>query len=41
MLTRQQLQRLAQREHIGLQAQERDYLQHLLLALPLRPTHKR
>jgi predicted nucleotidyltransferase component of viral defense system len=33
MLTRQQLQRLAQRERIGLQAQERDYLQHLLLAL--------
>jgi predicted nucleotidyltransferase component of viral defense system len=33
MLTRQQLQRLAQREHIGLQAQERDYVQHLLVAL--------
>ncbi len=33
MLTRQQLQRLAQRERIGLQAQERDYLQHLLLSL--------
>ena len=33
MLTRQQLQRIAQREHIGLQAQERDYLQHLLLLL--------
>lgn len=33
MLTRQQLQRLAQRQRIGLQAQERDYLQHLLLAL--------
>lgn len=33
MLTRQQLQRIAQRERIGLQAQERDYLQHLLLAL--------
>lgn len=33
MLTRQQLQRLAHREGIGLQAQERDYLQHLLLAL--------
>jgi len=27
------LQRLAQREHIGLQAQERDYVQHLLVAL--------
>ena len=33
MLTRQQLQRLAQREHIGLSAQERDYVQHLLVAL--------
>ncbi|MBI3362133.1 MAG: nucleotidyl transferase AbiEii/AbiGii toxin family protein, partial [Chloroflexi bacterium] len=33
MLTRQQLQRIAQRHHIGLQAQERDYLQHLLTAL--------
>ena len=32
MLTRQQIQRIAQREHIGLQAQERDYIQHLLLA---------
>ena len=33
MLTRQQLQRMAQRERIGLHAQERDYLQHVLLAL--------
>ncbi len=33
MLTRTQIQRLAQRCHIGMQAQERDYLQHLLLAL--------
>ena len=33
MLTRQQLQRLAQRGQIGLQAVERDYLQHLLVAL--------
>jgi predicted nucleotidyltransferase component of viral defense system len=33
MLTRTQIQRLAQRNHIGMQAQERDYLQHLLLAL--------
>jgi predicted nucleotidyltransferase component of viral defense system len=32
MLTRTQIQRLAQRNHIGMQAQERDYLQHLLLA---------
>ena len=32
MLTRQQLQRFAQRHHIGLQAQERDYLQYLLVA---------
>jgi predicted nucleotidyltransferase component of viral defense system len=31
MLTRAQIQHLAQRNHIGLQAQERDYLQHLLL----------
>ncbi len=33
MLTRQQLQRIAQREQVGLQAVERDYLQHLLVAL--------
>ncbi len=33
MLTRAQIQRLAQRHHIGMQVQERDYLQHLLLAL--------
>ncbi len=33
MLTRTQIQRLAQRNHIGMQAQERDYLQHLLLML--------
>jgi len=32
MLTRAQIQRLAQRNHIGMQAQERDYVQHLLLA---------
>ncbi len=31
MLTRAQIQRLAQRHRIGLQVQERDYLQHLLL----------
>ncbi|NUQ37800.1 MAG: nucleotidyl transferase AbiEii/AbiGii toxin family protein [Caldilineales bacterium] len=31
MLTRTQIQRLAQRQRIGMQAQERDYLQHLLL----------
>ena len=31
MLTRAQIQRLAQRQHIGLQVQERDYIQHLLL----------
>lgn len=37
MLTRRQLQRIAQRHHIGLQAQERDYLQHLLTALT--PAH--
>lgn len=33
MLTRAQIQRLAQRSGIGMQAQERDYLQHLLLFL--------
>jgi predicted nucleotidyltransferase component of viral defense system len=33
MLTRAQIQRLAQRQGIGVQAQERDYLQHLLLFL--------
>ncbi|RPH61774.1 MAG: nucleotidyl transferase AbiEii/AbiGii toxin family protein [Chloroflexi bacterium] len=31
MLTRSQIQRLAQRHGIGIQAQERDYVQHLLL----------
>lgn len=33
MLTRTQIQRLAQRNRIGMQTQERDYLQHLLLML--------
>ncbi|MBI4770339.1 MAG: nucleotidyl transferase AbiEii/AbiGii toxin family protein [Chloroflexi bacterium] len=33
MLTRWQLQRFAHRGRIGLQAQERDYLQHLLVML--------
>ncbi|TEU19248.1 MAG: nucleotidyl transferase AbiEii/AbiGii toxin family protein [Anaerolineales bacterium] len=33
MLTRVQIQRLAQRNHVGMQVQERDYLQHLLLSL--------
>lgn len=33
MLTRAQIQRLAQRNRIGMQVQERDYLQHLLLSL--------
>ena len=33
MLTRTQIQRLAQRRRIGMQVQERDYLQHLLLSL--------
>jgi predicted nucleotidyltransferase component of viral defense system len=32
MLTKQQLQRIAQRHDIGLQAQERDYVQHLFLS---------
>ena len=31
MLTRAQIQRLAQRQRVGMQMQERDYLQHLLL----------
>ena len=33
MLTKAQIQRLAQRHGIGMQVQERDYLQHLLLWL--------
>lgn len=33
MLTKVQIQRLAQRNGIGMQAQERDYVQHLLLWL--------
>jgi predicted nucleotidyltransferase component of viral defense system len=33
MLTKAQIQRLAQRNRIGMQIQERDYLQHLLLWL--------
>jgi hypothetical protein len=31
MLTREQIQRLAQRHRVGMQVQERDYVQHLLL----------
>ena len=38
MLTRAQIQRLAQRNGIGMQAQERDYLQHLLLFLLFQRT---
>lgn len=30
MLTKSQIQRIAQRNGIGMQVQERDYLQHLL-----------
>src|SRR3989344_4767008 len=33
MLTRDQLARIAQRNHIGLGTQERDYIQHLFLSL--------
>jgi predicted nucleotidyltransferase component of viral defense system len=33
MLTKRQLQRIAQRHRIGLQAQERDYIQHLFLSV--------
>jgi predicted nucleotidyltransferase component of viral defense system len=36
MLTRPQIQRLAQRHGVGLQVQERDYVQHLLLFLLYR-----
>jgi len=38
MLTRQQLQRIAQRERVGLQVIEWDYLQHLLLSLVYQPS---
>ena len=31
MLTKSQIQRAAQKNRIGVQVQERDYLQHLLL----------
>jgi len=37
MLTRTQIQRLAQRNGIGMQTQERDYVQHLLLYLLYSP----
>jgi len=33
MLTRAQIQRIAQRNRVGMQVQERDYLQHLILWL--------
>ncbi len=33
MLTRTQIQRLAQRNHISMQVQEREYIQHMLLFL--------
>lgn len=36
MLTKAQLQRIAQRYGIGLQAQERDYIQHLFLSVLYR-----
>lgn len=36
MLTRTQIQRLAQRHRVGMQVQERDYLQHLLLLVLTR-----
>jgi len=39
MLTRAQIQRLAQWHGIGAQAQERDYLQHLMLYLLSNRTH--
>ena len=33
MLTRAQIQRMAQRNGVGMQVQERDYLQHLILSV--------
>jgi hypothetical protein len=33
MLTKAQIQRMAQRNGVGMQVQERDYLQHLILWL--------
>jgi len=33
MLTKAQIQRIAQRNEVGMQVQERDYVQHLLLWL--------
>ncbi len=36
MLTKSQIQRLAQHANIGLQAQERDYLQHMILFILYR-----
>lgn len=33
MLTREQIQRIAQRNSVGVQVQERDYVQHLILSL--------
>jgi len=36
MLTKRQLQRIAQRHRVGLQAQERDYIQHLFLSVLYR-----
>jgi predicted nucleotidyltransferase component of viral defense system len=38
MLTKSQIQRIAQRNGVGMQVQERDYLQHLLLWLLYRRT---
>ncbi len=36
MLTKSQIQRIAQRNGVGMQVQERDYLQHLILWLLYR-----
>jgi predicted nucleotidyltransferase component of viral defense system len=38
MLTKSQIQRIAQRNGVGMQVQERDYLQHLILWLLYRRT---
>jgi len=37
MLTKAQIQRMAQRDGVGMQVQERDYMQHLLLSQDISP----
>jgi hypothetical protein len=38
MLTRSQIQRIAQRNGVGMQVQERDYMQHLIPSRCAPPT---